>query len=60
MNWYLPINNIPSNTFNTFETGKTPLLVLANNKGKLAQSLFGSEPNNAVLRLDLNINELLN
>ena len=60
MNWYLPITNTPSNTFNTYAAGGTPHLILVDNKGKVAQSLFGSDPNNTLFRSDLKINELLN
>jgi hypothetical protein len=59
MNWDLPITNIPSNTFNTYEVRRTPYLLLVNNKGKVAQSFFGSDPNDALVRLDLKINEVL-
>ncbi len=60
MNWYLPITNTPSNTFNTYAVGRTPHLMLADNKGKVAQSLFGADPNNTLLRSDLKIYELWN
>ncbi len=48
MNWYLPITNTPSNTCNTDTASGTLHLILADNNGKLAQSLFGSETNNAL------------
>ncbi len=47
MNWDLPITNIPSDTFNTYEVGKKPYLLLVNNRGTVVQSFFGSDPNNA-------------
>ena len=59
MNWYLPITNIPSDTFNTYEICRTPYLLFVNTKGKVAQSFFGSDPNDALVRLDLKTNEVL-
>ena len=46
MNSDLPITNIPSNTFNTYEVHRRSYLLLVINKGKVAQSFFGSGPNN--------------
>jgi hypothetical protein len=34
MNWDLPITNIPSDTFNTYEVRRTPYLLFVNTKGK--------------------------
>ena len=56
MNWYLPITKTPSNTFNTDAAGGTPHLILVDDKDKEVQSLFGSDPNNTLLQLDLKIN----
>ena len=46
-------------TFLNFGAGGTPHWILVDNSGKVVFSIFGSEPNNALLRLDLRINELL-
>ncbi|MCQ0110954.1 AhpC/TSA family protein [Zhouia amylolytica] len=46
-------------TFNTYFAGGTPHWVLVNSEGTVVQSMFGSDPNNALLRLDLKIKELL-
>jgi len=60
MNCDLPITNILSDMFNTNEVRRTPYLLLVINKGKVAQSFFSSDPNDALVRLDLRINEVLN
>ena len=49
-----------NDTFKAFEAGGTPHWILFDENGKIVQSMFGSDPNNALLRLDLKINELLN
>ena len=49
-----------ANTFKTYQAGGTPHWVLVDAKGNLEYSIFGSDPNNALLRLDLKIDELLN
>lgn len=46
-------------TFNKYQCGGTPHWILVDKDGKLVYSLFGSEPNNALLKLDLKIAELL-
>ena len=48
-----------ANTFYKYKAGGTPHWILLNAEGELAYSIFGSDPNNALLRLDLRINELL-
>lgn len=48
-----------TNTFHKYEAGGTPHWILLNAEGQLEYSIFGSDPNNALLRLDLKINELL-
>ncbi len=48
-----------ANTFHKYAAGGTPHWILVNNEGELEYSIFGSDPNNALLRLDLKINELL-
>ncbi|CAM1342429.1 TlpA family protein disulfide reductase [Tenacibaculum amylolyticum] len=49
-----------TNTFRKYEAGGTPHWILVDQEGNLAYSIFGSDPNNALYRLDLKINELLN
>ena len=49
-----------ANTFHRYEAGGTPHWILLNAEGELEYSIFGSDPNNALLRLDLRINELIN
>jgi peroxiredoxin len=46
-------------TFNLYQAGGTPHWILIDKDGKVVYSIFGSDPNNALLRLDLKINELL-
>ena len=46
-------------TFLNFGAGGTPHWILVDKNGKVDYSIFGSDPNNALLRLDLKINELL-
>jgi len=45
-------------TFLNYGAGGTPHWILVDKNGKVAYSIFGSAPNNALLRLDLKINEL--
>lgn len=45
-------------TFNEYKAGGTPHWLLVNKDGVVIQSIFGSDPNNALLRLDLKIKEL--
>jgi thiol-disulfide isomerase/thioredoxin len=47
-------------TFLNYGAGGTPHWVLTDKNGNIAYSIFGSDPNNALLRLDLKMNELLN
>jgi len=46
-------------TFLNYGAGGTPHWFLVNKEGNLEYSIFGSDPNNALLRLDLKIKELL-
>jgi len=46
-------------TFLNYGAGGTPHWILVDREGKVDYSIFGSDPNNALLRLDLKINELL-
>lgn len=46
-------------TLLNYGAGGTPHWILVNEEGKVSYSIFGSDPNNALLRLDLKINELL-
>lgn len=46
-------------TFNNYFAGGTPHWILVDAKGIVVQSMFGSDPNNALLRLDLKIKEVL-
>ena len=48
-----------NDTFKSMEAGGTPHWVLFNGEGEIVQSIFGSDPNNALLRIDLKIKELL-
>ena len=47
-------------TFTTYGAGGTPHWVLTDKAGTVVYSIFGSDPNNALLRLDYKINELIN
>jgi len=46
-------------TFLNYGAGGTPHWILIDKSGNVDYSIFGSDPNNALLRLDLKINELL-
>jgi thiol-disulfide isomerase/thioredoxin len=46
-------------TFLNYGAGGTPHWILVDNEGNVSYSIFGSDPNNALLRLDYVINELL-
>lgn len=46
-------------TFLDYGGGGTPHWILVDKEGNVAYSIFGSDPNNALLRLDLKIGELL-
>ncbi len=45
-------------TFLNYGAGGTPHWILVNEKGLVEYSIFGSDPNNALLRLDLKMEEL--
>ncbi|MEL4307007.1 peroxiredoxin family protein [Joostella sp. CR20] len=45
-------------TFKAYQAGGTPHWILIDVNGVVLQSIFGSDPNNALLRLDLKIKEL--
>ncbi|MDF1695276.1 MAG: TlpA disulfide reductase family protein [Saprospiraceae bacterium] len=45
-------------TFLNYGAGGTPHWLLVDKNGKLIYSIFGSDPNNALLRLDLKMKEL--
>jgi len=45
-------------TFLNYGAGGTPHWILVDKEGKVDYSIFGSDPNNALLRLDLKISEL--
>ena len=47
-------------TFHDYEAAGTPHWILVDKDGKIVQSIFGSDPNRALLRLDYSIDELLN
>lgn len=47
-----------NSTFLDYGAGGTPHWLLVDEKGNLVYSIFGSDPNNALLRLDLKIKEL--
>jgi len=46
-------------TFLNYGAGGTPHWILVEKNGNVFYSIFGSDPNNALLRLDLRITELL-
>lgn len=46
-------------TFDKYEAGGTPHWILADQNGHIAYSIFGSAPDNALLKLELKIEELL-
>lgn len=46
-------------TFTRYGAGGTPHWILLDAQGIVQYSIFGSDPNNALLRLDLKINEVL-
>ena len=46
-------------TFLDYGAGGTPHWILVDQNGKVVYSIFGSDPNNALLRLDLKLKELL-
>ncbi len=45
-------------TFLNYGAGGTPHWILVDKEGDVAYSIFGSDPNNALLRLDLKLSEL--
>jgi thiol-disulfide isomerase/thioredoxin len=46
-------------TFLDYQAGGTPHWILLDSQGDIAYTIFGSDPNNALLRLDLRIAEIL-
>lgn len=52
-------DNNYNTTFWAYGAGGTPHWLLVDEQGIIAYSIFGSDPNNALLRLDLKIQELL-
>lgn len=58
--WSFYKDDAQAGTFYKYKAGGTPHWILLNAEGRLEYSIFGSDPNNALLRLDLKINELLN
>ena len=48
-----------TNTYDKYFAGGTPHWILIDKEGLLEYSIFGSDPNNALLRLDFKIQELL-
>lgn len=46
-------------TFLNYGAGGTPHWILVNKEGNVEYSIFGSDPNNALLRLDFKIKELI-
>jgi len=46
-------------TFNKYKCGGTPHWILVDKNGVVVYSIFGSDPNNALLKLDLKIAEVL-
>ena len=46
-------------TYLRFRAGGTPHWILVDDAGKVIYSIFGSDPNNALLRLDLRLIEIL-
>lgn len=46
-------------TFNKYKCGGTPHWILVDKNGVVVYSIFGSDPNNALLKLDFKIAELL-
>lgn len=47
-------------TFYTYEAGGTPHWIIVDKDGIVIESIFGSDPNRALLRIDLHLNQLLN
>lgn len=47
-------------TFLDFEAGGTPHWIITDESLNIAYTIFGSDPNNALLRIDFKIQELLN
>lgn len=47
-------------TFLRYRAGGTPHWILVDKSGNVQYSIFGSDPNNALLRLDLKMAEVLN
>jgi len=47
-------------TFLDYQAGGTPHWIITDEKLNVIYSIFGSDPNNALLRIDLKVQELLN
>lgn len=47
-------------TYTNYRAGGTPHWILTDDNGIVVYSIFGSDPNNALLRLDLKMKELFN
>lgn len=48
-----------ASTFYSYRAGGTPHWVLVDSNGLIVQDIFGSDPNRALLRLDLTLKELV-
>lgn len=46
-------------TFYTYEAGGTPHWIIVDKNGVVVESIFGSDPNRALLRIDLHVKQLL-
>ncbi len=46
-------------TFYTYEAGGTPHWIIVDKDGIVIESIFGSDPNRALLRIDLHLKQLL-
>lgn len=46
-------------TFYSYQAAGTPHWILADTTGRIVQNIFGSDPNRALLRLDLSLKELM-
>jgi hypothetical protein len=48
-----------ASTFYNYKAAGTPHWIIADENGTIIQDIFGSDPNRALLRLDLTLKELL-
>lgn len=46
-------------TFHTYEAGGTPHWIIVDKNGIIIESIFGSDPNRALLRIDLHLKQIL-